>query len=567
MKFSEFATYLEKLEDTSSRTAITDILASLFKDTNPEEIDKITYLLLGELAPDYENINFNIADRTMIRIIARACDQPLEKVNALFKEKGDLGTIAQELSKGEDHGLIVSEVYDSLMQIAKVRGEDSQERKINETADLLSKLDPSSARYAVRILLGKLRLGFSEKTVLDALSWMEKGDKSAEAKLNAAYQVLPDVGLLAKEVKEIGIEAAVKNVSPQTGVPVLSMLAQRLKSPAEMIQKMGKVSVEPKYDGLRIQIHFERGKFVKAFTRNLKEISWMFPELNGVGNSVKGEQVILDSEAVGVDQEREAMVNFQSTMTRRRKHDIKGIAAKVSIKFHIFDILKKDDQNIMPLHYDERRKILRVTIIDGELFQMTESTETKDPNEISRLYTEYRQRGMEGIMIKRVNSAYVPGRTGWRWIKMKEAEGAIGKLADTVDCVVMGYSAGKGKRASFGVGQILVGIRDNDSYKTVTKVGTGLTDEQFKELNKRLLKLVVPEKPKEYKVNPSLKPDYWVTPSLVVEIAADDITQSPTHTAGLALRFPRLVRFRDDKSREEITSLNELKELYRLQEQ
>jgi DNA ligase 1 len=168
-------------------------------------------------------------------------------------------------------------------------------------------------------------------------------------------------------------------------------------------------------------------------------------------------------------------------------------------------------------------------------------------------------------MVKRYDSAYVPGRTGWRWVKMKEAEEALGKLSDTVDCVVMGYTAGRGKRASFGLGQFLVGVKDGEKIKTVTKVGTGLTDEQFRELKKRLLGSELTEMPKEYEVHKLLEPDFWVNPEVVVEIAADDITKSPTHTAGLALRFPRLVKFRDDKSPDQATTVEEVKKLFKLQ--
>ena len=215
--------------------------------------------------------------------------------------------------------------------------------------------------------------------------------------------------------------------------------------------------------------------------------------------------------------------------------------------------------------YLDRRKALGKTIKGGKLLQLVDYQITRDPKVIEKEMNREVTEGLEGIIVKRANSRYVAGRTGWRWVKMKEAESAVAKLADTVDCVVMGYSAGRGKRVEFGVGQFLVGIKHKDKIKTITKVGTGLTDDQFRELKKRLSKLEVKKKPKEYEVPRELEPDYWVKPGLVVEIAADEITKSPRHSSGYALRFPRLFKFRDDKSVNQATTISEVKKLFKLQ--
>ncbi|TEU02465.1 ATP-dependent DNA ligase [Candidatus Woesebacteria bacterium] len=564
MKFSQLANYLDKLEKTASRNEITQILAEVFKKAKPEEIDKVVYLFLGQLAPSYQGIVFNIAERMMLRVLSEAYGKEVKEVRSLYKREGDLGNVAQELAKGKGRGLTVSHIYDELVEIAKDEGLGSQERKVKRMAKLLSELDPLSARFVVRIPVGKLRLGFSDKTILDALSWMEKGDKSAKSDIEKAYYVTPDVGALAKKVKKVGIAKAASETTPVLGVPILPMLAQRIKSPAEMIKKMGKVGVEPKLDGLRIQIHFKRG-FVKAYTRNLNETSWMFPELKNLGKYVKGSELILDTEAIGLDEKTKTLVNFQTTMTRRRKHEIERVALKVKIKFYVFDILFKDGKSLMDKSYLERRKVLEKTVKNGPFTQVVDYQVTESPEEISSLNIQKRKEGLEGIILKKTDSLYVPGRTGWRWVKMKEAEKAHAKLADTIDCIVMGYTAGKGRRVQFGVGQFLVGVRNKEKIKTLTKVGTGLTDEQFRELKRRLSKLETKEKPKEYVVHKNLEPDYWVEPKLVVEIAADEITKSPTHSSGLALRFPRLIRFRDDKSLDQATTTSEVKKLFQMQ--
>ncbi|MBI4157368.1 DNA ligase, partial [Candidatus Woesebacteria bacterium] len=220
---------------------------------------------------------------------------------------------------------------------------------------------------------------------------------------------------------------------------------------------------------------------------------------------------------------------------------------------------------LMDKPYTERRKELERAVKEGKLFRVVEHEITTDAKRITELNKKRRGEGLEGIMVKKVSGAYVPGRTGWRWVKMKEAEESAAKLADTVDAIIMGFTAGKGKRAGFGIGQFLVGVKDRDRVKTISKVGTGLTDEQFRELKVRLSEIKTKEKPKEYEVNKLLNPDFWVEPRVVVEIAADEITKSPSHTSGLALRFPRLVGFRDDKSPEEATTVLEIKKLSKLQ--
>lgn len=563
---------MDKLEKTSSRIEITKILSDLFIKAEKEEIDKIIYLLLGSLAPRYRGVVFNIAERMMLESLGLGYGLEKKEVAGIYKRLGDLGKVASELSSKTKSQLTVLQVFDKLFDIAQDEGEGSQDRKVREMGELLSKLDSLSARFVARIPVGKLRLGFSDKTILDALSWMKTGDKSKKSELEKAYNVFPDVGLLAKAVKTKGIDKAAKNVKPVSGVPVLPMLTQRLKSPKEMIKKMGEVAVEPKFDGLRIQIHFKKGGFngkkggvIKAYTRNLNENSWMFPELKNISAHIKSDEVILDTEAIGVDEERKSLANFQQTMTRRRKHHIDEIASKVAIKFYVFDLLLTDGKSLIGEQYLERRKMLEKVIKNGKLLEVVDYEITKSPERINSLMHKNLGEGLEGIIVKRANSRYVAGRTGWRWVKMKEEETSHAKLVDTLDCVVMGYTGGRGKRAGFGIGQFLAGVTDGQKIRSITKVGTGLTDDQFRQLKKRLGKIETKEKPKGYEVPKDLEPDFWVEPKSIVELAADEITKSPKHKSGYALRFPRLITFRDDKSKKSATTLSEVKKLYKLQ--
>jgi DNA ligase-1 len=561
MKFGEFAGYLERLEKTASRLEITSILTDLFKKTSSNEIQKTVYLSLGVLAPNYEGVILNLAEKMVIRAIALAYGKDIQTVTKLYKEKGDVGNVAQELSqyKVQSTKYLVSDVYEKLLNIAKDNGEGSQDRKIEKMADLLRNLDSLSVRFVARIPVGKLRLGFSEKTVIDALAGH---DKKIQKGIEEAYNIRPDIGYVAKLVKEGNLKAA----KPEVGVPVVPMLAARLNSTTEMIKKMGEVSVEPKFDGLRIFIHYKKPNFIKIFTRNMNSIPLdTFPELNDVGKYIKADEVILDSEAIGVDEKREMFLDFQKTIQRRRKHDIEKNASEIPLQFQVFDILLVNGKNLIGEPYITRREELEKAVVNGGILRVDENTITRDPEVIKKMHAKYLKMGLEGVVVKKANGGYVSGRTGWNWVKMKEVEGQSGRLSDTVDCVVMGYSVGKGKRSGFGIGQFLVGVKDGDVFKTVTKVGTGLTDEQFRELNTRLKKLGTNIKPKEYEVHKDLTPDYWVIPSLVVELAADEITKSPKHTAGLALRFPRLINFRDDKNANQATTIKELRDMFDLQ--
>jgi len=576
MKFQELAEYLEKLEGTSSRIVITEILADLFKRVSSQEISMTTNLLLGRLAPNYENLIFNVAEKMMLVAISRSYQTPPEKVRDRYKKSGDLGLTAYEFAtanyqKSTVTDPTITDIYQKLREISQYQGGGSQEEKIEGLSDLLRSVEPLSAKFIARIPIGKLRLGFSDKTVIDALSWMAVGDKSVSKEINLAYEVMSDVGRLAQMVKQKGVSGILKNINPEVGVPVQPMLAQRLKSPDQMIQKMGEVAVEPKYDGLRVLIHFKRGRppndgFVKTFTRNLNETSWMFPEIQNIGKSLNVDEIILDSEAVGLDESTRKIANFQVTMTRRRKHGIGESQKKVSIQFYVFDVLLVDGKNLMRSSLLERRKVLESVLHPNKVFKLINQIKTKNPDLIRKEHRRLLDQGLEGVIVKKLDSEYVPGRTGWRWVKMKEAEEASGKLADTLDCVIMGYTTGKGKRAGFGMGQFLAGVLDGEEIiKTITKVGTGLTDEQLEVLAKRLDKIKSKTKPKEYVVHKDLEPDFWVEPVVVVELAADEITNSPNHSSGYALRFPRLIKFRDDKDTARATTMSEVKKLFEIQ--
>src|SRR3989344_3297670 len=571
MKFRELAFYLEKLEKTSSRNEITEILADLFKKTSVLEIDKVVYLALGTLAPPHVGIDFNVAEKMMMRAIAKAYEVGIEKVKSEFKKKGDLGIVAGEFAKAKGGDANVLSVYEILLAMAKEGGGGSQERKIVQVAELLSGLDPLSVRFVARIPIGNLRLGFSDMTILDALSFMEKGDKSVRSEIESAFNVTVDIGKIAKVVKEKGI-AGLKRVEPEPGTPIRPSLAERLPSAEKILEKVGsKVIVEPKYDGFRAQVHIYKLKTqnsklkteVVIFSRNLENTTNMFPDIVEAVKKIKVGSAIFDGEAIAYDAKSGKFLPFQETAQRKRKYGIPEAIKNLPLKLFIFDILYKDGKNLLPLPFSERRKILESTVFKIDGVEIIRQEVTGDAKVIRDLIQKYLAEGLEGALIKKIDAPYKAGARGYHWVKYKKTTGA--GVADTIDCLVMGVNRGKGKRVGFGVGAFLVGVKDGNKFKTTSKIGTGLTDEQWRELDKRSKYLEVSNMPGEYEVDKNLVPDAWTKPSLVVEILADEITVSPIHTAGIALRFPRLINFRDEKNPDQTTTLRELEGLFKMQ--
>lgn len=602
MTFAQFATQLIALEQTSSRLEMTRLLATLYQQLSEDELAPASYLLLGSLVAPYQSLEFQLSVKMVIRALARmnvvvaqlkarglyegeqsglfAADDEvgvIAAVTAYYKQVGDMGETAQQLLSGA----VVSkpslrEVYDQFVAIARDSGEGSQERKVSGLIAVLSSLEPNAAKFAVRMVIGKLRLGFSTMTILDALSWAVKGDKSDHELLEEAYQKKADVGELARAyLQGDGKDTAARlaDYTVQVGIPLVPALCQRLNSSQEIIEKMGEVIAEPKYDGLRAQIHFQkdssapRGYRIFAYTRSLEDVTHMYPELDSVAQQLRCESCVLDSEAIGYDPSTGALQKFQATITRKRKHDIESVSGDVPIRFCVFDVVALNGASLLFTPLDERKKILRQLFDDSPTLLMTPYIVTSDAHELRAYHEQLLGDGLEGAVIKKLHSTYMGGRKGWRWVKIKEEEGTAGKLADTLDVVVMGYYLGRGKRSGFGIGAFLVGViatGDTASglvVKTIAKIGTGLTDDQFREMKRRCDELKVAQRPVEFSVPDALVPDVWVIPGLVVEVAADEITVSPVHSAGVALRFPRLVQLRADKHWQQATSVPELADI------
>jgi len=565
MKFSELAASLDQMEATSSRNELVRILSEVYRACSPGELGPITYLIQGRLAPFFEPVEMGLGEKLLITAVAAAYGHPKEEVGKLTRQLGDLGLTAQRLappSRRESPPIV--EVHERLSQIAAAGGSGSVQAKLDVFTGLLADLDPVSAKLLVRITLGKMRLGIGDPTVLDAMSFAKKGDRSLRPILEAAYNRTSDLGLIARTLWESG-EKGLDALKVSAGHPLRPQLAERLPNPEAVIKKLGMVGVQPKYDGLRVQIHKDAGR-VSIFSRNLESMTEMFPELVAAAAALKVRSVILDGEAIAYNPDSEEYVPFQETTARRRKENIEEFAEQAPMRAFVFDVMFRDGSDLTQLPYERRFEIVQELLGGSDTLLTAPLTRTDSAEELTRELLDNISRGLEGVVAKRLESPYQAGARNFNWVKLKR--NTSGQLNDTIDVVLLGSFRGKGKRAEFGSGALLAGVYDGDKdqFVTISKLGTGLSDQGWREIHERLAKLEVPEKPA--RVSSSFVPDAWLEPAIVVEVLADEITPSPRHTAGFALRFPRIVSFRTaDKKPEDATSLREIKEMFEQQRQ
>jgi DNA ligase 1 len=573
MKFKDVACVFETIEQEPGRIGMTKLLAQLMSEAEPQEAEIMCNLSLGQLHPPYIGTQFNIAEKSMMGIVAHMLDESETDVKAQMKQVGDLGEIVAAGSWKASDTLTIVQVYQQLCSIEEISGTGSQETKAIAIQDLLTALDTLSAKYIVRIILGKLRLGFSEMTIIDALSWMEVGDKSLREDIEHAYNICVDIGRIAATLKEKGI-AVLQKQTIKVGIPIRPAAAERLPSAMAIIEKIGTCIAQPKLDGFRLQIHVDKsGKMPKIhfFSRHLQDMSAMFPDIVPAFAALEVDTLICEGEAIGYDPNTGGFLPFQETVKRKRKHDIEQAAQDLPLQVFVFDLLYYNGQSYLDKPHDERyaqlSKILKKA--DHAVINLIEEKVVSTGAELNDYFNENIAAGLEGLVVKRPDSIYTPGKRNFNWIKLKRQE--EGELEDTVDCVILGYYQGRGKRARFGIGAFLVGVynKSKDLYQTVAKVGTGLTDEQFIELKIKCDKVAVKAQPHDVECAKELAPAVWTTPDIVCEILADEITRSPLHTAaktvdslGYALRFPRFIGYRPDKGPEEATQVTEIKRLF-----
>ena len=570
MTFAELGKFLDRMEATRSRNELVQTLAELYTKASPDEVQPLTYLIQGRLVPFFEPVEIGMGEKLVIAAIAEASGLPAHEISKMFDTLGDLGFVAEKVaSKPTAKAPSITDVHSRLMEVAAAAGAGSVEKKRSGFGALLRELDPASAKHLVRIALGRLRLGIGDPTVLEALSFAKKADRSLRPLLEAAYNRTSDLGLIARTVWADG-EKGVAALKVTVGRPLRPQLAERLPNPEAVIKRLGAVGVQAKYDGIRVQIH-KTGSSVRVFSRNLEDFSLMFVELVSATKKLKDRTLIIDGEAIGYNPESDEYRPFQETASRRRKHGIEEAATSLPLVAFVFDVLYRNGKDLTPLPYEDRYALLDEVLDASNVLIPAAVSRTDSPEELTRILLDNIGRGLEGVVVKRMDSPYQAGARNFNWVKLKRT--TSGQLNDTLDLVLLGYYFGRGKRTEFGLGALLAGVynSEHDRFETITKIGTGLADAEWREFHKRADKLQAPQKPA--RVFSLLAPDVWLKPEVVVEVLADEITPGTNHTAGkvgdapgYALRFPRIVSFRSaDKRPEDATTVKEIIDMYRQQ--
>jgi len=577
VRYEVVAEAYRDLEQTSARLALIGRLAALLEATPAELLPTVCYLCEGLIAPEFAGVDLGLAEKLAIRAVATATGTTPEHAAASVRAAGDLGLAGEQLlaatAVGRVASLQVTTVVDTLHEIAAAEGTGSQGRKLDLLAGLLAQATPLEARYLLRQVTGNLRLGIGTPTILDALAQVHAGGRADRPVLERAYNICCDIGKVAAALAGGGL-AAVEQIKVSPGNPVRAMLAQRLSDATEILAKLGgECAAEYKYDGVRVQAHRTADGAIELFTRRLERVSAQFPDVvEHLARGLGPAEAIVEGEVVAFDPAAGELRPFGEVMTRRRKHGIAEAARDVPVSLFCFELLFADGQDLTQLPYPDRRARLAGAITTSPQLRLTTATEVASPAALDAAFEQAVTDGCEGLVCKSVGpaSVYQAGARGWLWIKLKRDYRT--ELSDTVDLVVVGAFAGRGRRAGV-YGALLLAAYDAgaDVFRTVTKCGTGFSDAELAGLPARLAPLARPDKPA--RVDARQQPDAWFEPGLVLEILSAELTLSPTYSAawgqikedaGLAMRFPRFTgRWRDDKAPEDATTTQELVDLYR----
>ncbi|MEM2940735.1 MAG: ATP-dependent DNA ligase [Thermoproteota archaeon] len=576
--FREVADAMDQVESTTKRLEMTSFLVELFKKADPAELEKLVYLLQGKVRPDYEGLEFGMADKLVLRALMDFSGVDQKTVEKIYKDSGDLGSVAEILADRKVQRKLVSknptllEVYEKLYRLAKLGGKGSVTQKTSLLSSLLIDMSPKEAKYVVRTITGRLRLGIADYTILDALAQAFTGDKSNRPLIERAYNILSDLGAVARAVSEKGLDG-VSQFKITVGKPVRPMLAERLTTVQEVLEKMGgEAAAEYKLDGERVQIHKD-GSRILLFSRRLENITSHYPDAVELAErNVKAREAILEAECVAINPDTGELLPFQELMHRRRKYGVEEAMKEYPVALFFFDLLYADGLDYTQKTYVERRAALRTVILEDDRVKLVRQIVSKDPGEIEVFMEEAISEGCEGLVVKDLKAFYRAGAREWSWIKLKREYKV--EVADTIDLVIAGAFHGRGKRAGkYGAYLLAAYDPEEDVFKTFAKCGTGFTDEDLERFTKLVNNYRINHR--HPRVDSKIEADVWVEPRIVVEIIVSEITLSPVHTcglnvvregSGLAGRFPKYTgRLRDDKSPEQATTVKEIVEMYRSQ--
>jgi DNA ligase-1 len=605
--FKQLCKLFEKLENTAGRLDMTSLMGEFLKQCSLDDIQVISYLVQGRIAPQFVNSEFNYSEKSLINLLVQYFNDKGMNINVsnIRQDTGDIGDTVFEVSDEliqRRKTRSIEKVYKILWDIVNISGSGSVERKGNLILKFLTTASDIEAKYFVRIVCGQLRLGLHSKTMMDVFSYVVTGDKDLSDEFDRVYGVSSDIGYVASKLDEFDKEKVVEelqDVAVTPGFPVLSRLVERVGTFDEVVERLGdELLVQGKFDGLRLQIHKynkedvnkrdviwkqylinkeqglnlfaganEDDVIVKLFTRNLEDVTDMFPEVVDDVRDLDIESFILDSEVLGWDYSNDTFFSYQMTMQRKRKYEVGSIKEKIPVKAMLFDLLYLNGKDLTTLDTIDRINRLEITFkdIDNSL-RVAKTLRLKSVEEIKEVFDNYVNKGLEGLIVKQLKGGYQAGKRNFEWIKLKKSMDR--GLVDTVDMVVVGYYYGSGRRAELGIGALLGAIynEEEERYDAICKIGTGISDELFKKILEKLTGIETLKKTKDVVVNDVLKPDVWVRPRYVITVDADEITRDISKDNnvgnGLSLRFPRLVEWDREKALEDITTVDELTRIF-----
>jgi DNA ligase-1 len=576
MDFAIIAEIFQKMEATTKRTELTSLLVELIKNTPNELIAKAVYLLQGILKPSFEGLELGIAEKLAIRAIAKSSGISVKKIQNEYNIGGDLGETASNILKLKTQTTFVAEpitlerVYETLLKIANLEGKGSQDLKIKYISSLLNDATPTEGKFVLKILLGVLRLGIAENTVMDALAIAFTGKKENRMQIEDAYNVSSDLGKVSEIIANQGIDG-IKKFKIALFNPIRPMLADRVISEEEAVKKISnKFAAEYKLDGERVQIHKKDDKII-LFSRSLEKITQYYPDIvENVGKSLNTKEGIFEAEIVAINENTGEFLPFQELMHRRRKNKLEKAVQEYPITVNFFDVLYLNGENCLVLPYQQRRKIIEEIVSEDKLSKLIPMTIVETENDVRDVLENSINSGCEGLMLKVLDAPYRAGMRGSNWLKLKREY--RNELGDSLDLVVVGAFFGRGRRTG-KYGTLLLATYNitNDTFPTICKVGTGFTDDSLDQLYQILSNKVILKK--NPKVSSEMEADVWFEPELVIEVVASEITLSPIHKTalniirkgtGLALRFPKFTgKIRMEKSTEDASTDEEVLSLYK----
>ena len=578
MEFSTLSEIFQRMEKTSKRIELTDILVELLKKTPKEILPNVVYLLQGIIRPNFEGVELGIAEKLAIHAISKSSGLSIKKIEDDYREGGDLGLTALNILKLKTQTTFTAEkitverVYDTLFKIAKLEGKGSQDLKMKYISSMLNDATPVEAKFVMKILLGTLRLGVAENTVMDALAIAFTGKKENKEEIENAYNVSSDLGKVSLVIATDGIEE-IKKFKISLFNPIRPMLADRVKSEIDAIKKMPQIfAAEYKLDGERVQIHKQMNKII-LFSRRLENITQYYPDIiENIGKSINVDEGIFEAEIVPINENTGEFLPFQELMHRRRKHKLEEAVLQYPITVNFFDVLYFDNKNCLNLEYTKRREILEKVVKEDNFSKLVPMSLVKNENEVEDFLENSINSGCEGLMLKTPNAGYRAGARGSNWLKLKREY--RNELGDSLDLIVIGAYFGRGRRTGL-YGTLLLGTYnpENDTFPSICKVGTGFTDESLDQLYQILSNKVILKK--NSRVVSEMEADVWLAPELVLEVVASEITLSPIHKTGLnlvrensgfALRFPKFTgKIRHEKAVEDASTHDEVLALYKNQ--